>query len=159
MSHQKAQLSSEHGAAMVEAAIVLPVFLAIMLISMKVMVLCFHFLRFQYEVSEITRQAFVQSASQRNNLDWQTFIVNNINSRAASIGLATSSPAQNATVSFSNCSGWPCSQSAQVGDIFSISIALSEPVLGAGSSIAGISWQNLTMTAKAVAFVQQEQNE
>jgi Flp pilus assembly protein TadG len=159
MSHQKARSRSQHGAAMVEAAIVLPLFLAIMLISMKILVVCFHFLRFQYEVSEITRQAFVQNASQRSNLDWQTFVVNNINSRAASIGLATASPAQNATVSFSNCTGWNCSQTAQIGDIFSISIPLSEPVLGSGSAIAGISWQNLTITAKAVAFVQQEENE
>jgi len=152
--------SKEQGAAMVEAAIVLPLFLAIMLISLRALIVCYHFLQFQHEVSEITRQAFVLNSSQRGNLTWQNYLVNQINSRASQIGLFTQTPASQAIVQFSNCSvaDWSCSATATMGDIFSITINITEPVINNGS-LAGISWQNIPLSTKSIAFVQQPESE
>lgn len=152
--------SKERGAAMVEAAIVLPLFLAIMFFSIRALIVCYHFLQFQHEVSEITRQAFVLNASQRGNLSWQNYLVNKIDSRASQIGLTTQTPASQATVQFSNCSvaDWSCSATATMGDIFSITINITEPVINYGS-LAGISWQNIPLSTKSIAFVQQPESE
>jgi hypothetical protein len=153
---------------MVEASVVLPFFLAIMVILIKVAIFCFNILRFQYEVSEITRQAFTLGADQRatiagqsGTISWQQFIVSQINLKAQAIGLATSTPANTASVIFasddSTCSTWSCATQAEPGHVFSLSINLREPILG--STLAGISWANINCTVKAIAFVQKDQNE
>ena len=160
---------SENGATMVEAAIVLPIFLAVLLLTFQVMIFCFHLLQFQYEVAEITRQAFVLSANERagilgqyGNVSWQNFITTQINQRARDIGLATTNPANTAETRFitpgnKSCSGWQCSASATRGDVFSIDLPIRENILG--QKIAGISWATVSVNVRAIGFVQRPQNE
>ncbi len=159
--------SEQSGAAMVEAAVVLPIFIAVILISIKALLFCFHLLQFQYELSDITRQTFVLSQSERGavagtggNLSWQSFLETLINNRASKIGLASGNPAANATVRFISdstgvCSGWSCNTTARSGDLFTISVLLEEPIFG--PSLARISWTNITINVKALAFIQREQ--
>jgi len=161
--------AAERGAAMVETAVVLPVFLAIMFITMNAMLFCFHLLQFQYEVSELTRQTFVLNSNQRGDvagqagrLDWQPFLVSRINSRARDLGMKTYDPAAAATVQFyssagTQCANWECASAADVGSIFSIDIPLQEPIFG--NVIADISWATISVRIKAVAFVQKPHSE
>lgn len=157
---------------MVEAAIVLPFFIVILFITINLMVFCFHMLTFQYEVADITRQTFILSGASRaevmgvsNPPSWQDFLVNQINQKATEIGLSTKDPASpgsgSATISFSptrnGCAAWSCAAVAESGDIFTISITIKEPVFGA--KLAGISWQEVSVQLKAIAFVQQAQLE
>jgi hypothetical protein len=160
--------NSESGAAMVEAAVILPFFLVIMLIMIQIALFCFHLLRFQYEVSEITRQAFVLTADQRATvagesgvIDWEPFVVSMVNKRAQEIGISTNKPADSASIVFASeqgqCSTWTCAATAEPGDVFSISIPIREPIFG--STLAGISWANLSVSVKAIAFIQRDQAE
>ncbi len=153
---------------MVEAAVVLPIFLVIMLTMIKIAFFCFQILRFQYEVSEITRQAFTLGADHRatvagqsGTLGWQQFIVSQINLKAESIGLATKTPANNALIVFASESGtcrtWSCAAQAEPGQVFSLSIDLNEPIFG--TTLADISWTSMPFTVKAIAFIQSYQNE
>jgi len=159
---------SEAGATMLEAAVVLPFFLVIMISAIKIALFCFHMLRFQYEVSEITRQAFSLAADQRataagvaGTMGWQTFIESQINREAQKIGLATQDPANTAAAIFAHsggrCTGWRCTELAEPGWVFSLSIRLEEPIFGA--SLAGISWAKFPFTVNAIAFVQVKENE
>jgi hypothetical protein len=163
---------TEHGAVMVEAAIVLPFFLVILFITVNMMVFCFHMLQFQYEVADITRQTFILNGSGRasvmgvsNPPSWQEFLVGQMNQKASDIGLSTQNPASldsgTAAISFSparnNCTSWDCSALAESGDIFTVSITIKEPVFGA--KLAGISWQEISVKLKAIAFVQQAELE
>ncbi len=159
---------------MLEAAIVLPIFLVMMTTMMKIAVFCFHMLRFQYEVSEITRQAFTLDADTRaavaggsGPMSWENFIVSQINLQAQSIGLATQNPADKTatdpnavsyafvspTVTYSDA--WDHADIAEPGWVFSLSISLKEPIFG--STLAGISWASIPFTVKAIAFVQMKQ--
>lgn len=156
---------SESGAAMVEAAVVLPVFLVVMFISMNASLFCYRLLSFQYEVSDITRQTFVLSASQRTQItgqsSWRNFLETRINTRARELGLLTSSPATSATVQFATgdtpCTGWTCANQVTAGDIFSITVSIQEPIFGSG--LARISWLSVTTQAKAIAFIHQLERE
>jgi Flp pilus assembly protein TadG len=167
-TNQDRATAEQSGAAMVEAAVVLPIFLAVLFISINALVFCFHLLRFQYELSDLTRQTFVLSQSERGSLvgtganaSWQSFLETMINNRAMKIGLTTNSPASYASVQFisksiGTCSGWNCTTSANAGDLFTISVRLEEPIFGA--SLAGISWTNISIDVKALAFIQTEQS-
>jgi hypothetical protein len=163
---------NEHGAVMVEAAIVLPFFIVILFITVNLMVFCFHMLQFQYEVADITRQTFILNGSGRasvmgvsNPPSWEQFLVEQINRKASEIRLSTQNPASTnsgtASISFSpvrnNCTSWACSALAESGDIFTVSITIKEPVFGA--KLAGISWQEISVKLKAIAFVQQTELE
>jgi hypothetical protein len=168
---KKNQCSTEAGAVVVEAAVVLPFFLIVMFITVNVMIFCFHMLRFQYEVADITRQTFILNGESRASVTeattsptWRDFLVSQINSRAADIGINTPEPASSSgtEVSFSptrlsGCQAWNCAASAESGDIFTISITIKEPVFGA--KLAGISWQEIAVKLKAIAFVQQPESE
>jgi hypothetical protein len=162
----------QRGAVMVEAAIVLPFFILLLFIAINIMVFCFHMLRFQYEVADITRQTFTLNGSNRalvsgatNPPTWQDFLVGEINKKATEIGLNTTEPASpasgTASIAFSparnNCTSWACAVWAESGDVFTISITIKEPVFGA--QLAGISWQEISVQLKAVAFVQQAELE
>jgi hypothetical protein len=162
--------SSEAGAAMVEAAVVLPIFLVTMMMMMQIAIFCFHLLQFQYEVSEIVRQTFVLNAKQRaiiagqsGNMEWQPFVVSQINKKAEHLRLATKAPADSASIIFTSsktektCKGWSCASKANPGHVFSLSITLKEPIFG--SMLAGISLPNMSVNVKAIAFVQRSQSE
>jgi hypothetical protein len=160
------------GAVMVEAAIVLPFFIVILFITFNIMVFCFHMLRFQYEVADITRQTFALTGANRalisgdnNPPRWEDFLIGEINKKATEIGLTTTEPASPSSgkseISFSparnNCTSWKCANYAESGDVFAISITIKEPVFGA--NLAGISWQEISVKLKAIAFVQQAESE
>jgi len=159
----------ELGATMVEAAIAMPLFLAILFTSMWLLVLCFKLLRFQYELADITRQTFLLTPLQRSGvavgggagIGWQAFLEDQVTKRLQSIGLSSSLGANNYNVQFSParamCEGWGCAGTAQPGDVFSITVTLNEPVFGA--NLANISLQRLSIDTKAIAFVLQAQNE
>lgn len=146
---------------MVEAAIVLPVFLSVILITMNIALFCYRLLSFQYAVSDITRQAFVSTAAERGTADWKVFIEGRINTRAAELGLITripNLPNDKYTIQFSpSCTGWNCAGTARPGDIFAITITVTEPLFG--SVLQGISWQQISMSTKAIAFVQYREAE
>lgn len=157
---------------MVEAAVVMPIFLAILLISMYLMVLSFKVLRFQYEISDIARQTFLLTPSQRASvagaagipMSWRAFLDAQIDGKLSAIGFSSSLQKlrpNNYNVQFSparlGCVAWDCAASAMPGDVFSITITLNEPMFGA--TLAGLSWQVLSIDTKVIAFVSRPQNE
>jgi hypothetical protein len=154
---------------MVEAAVVMPLFLAFLLVSMYVMVLCFKILRFQYEIADLTRQTFLLTPLQRAQvasgggagIGWEDFLRDQLAERLQIIGLASPLEPSIDNVQFSSamgvCEGWNCASTAKTGDIFSISFTLNEPVFGA--TLASVSWQRLSVETKAIAFVLKPQNE
>jgi Flp pilus assembly protein TadG len=149
----------ESGAAMVEAVIVLPVFLSVIFITMSISLFCYRLLSFQYAVSDITRQAFIYTKAERGNLSWQAFIESQANARAESIGLLTriSDGSNNYQVQFSSsdrgsCANWGCAETAEPGHIFAITVTVTEPLFK--SVLQDISWQQISMSTKGIAFVQ-----
>lgn len=168
-NRQQCPHTQQQGAAMVEAAIVLPFGLSFLFITMNTLLFCFRLLQFQYEVSEITRQAFILNASQRRNLSGkyndrgrQSFITTKINQRAKALGLSTPEPANRARIAFassrgSRCLSWQCSASALPGDVFTIELTITEDILG--GALSGISWTTISSDVKAVAFVQTSEDE
>ncbi len=159
---------SEAGATMVEAAVVLPLLLVIMITIIQIAIFCFHILRFQYEVSEITRQTFSLRADHRATvagqvgiMGWRPFLESRINLQAQAIGLATREPTTTASAIFAHpdgtCAAWSCAEQAVPGWVFSLSIRLEEPIFG--SRLANISWAKFPFTVNAIAFVQFQEND
>lgn len=146
--------ASEHGAALVEAAVALPMFLGIVLAAFYLLLLCFQILRFQYDVAESTRETFTTNSAGRDGDGWQTFLSRRLTGRSADLHL----PTWSLDVTFSGCTdGWACAQNAQPGQsvalVFSIKKAFGLRGLG------GISLPDITFKTKTIAVIQMTESE
>jgi hypothetical protein len=153
------------GAAMVEAVIVLPVLLSVIFIFMSLALFCFRLLTFQFWVSDLTRETFIYTKEDRKGANWQPYLESQLALRAQEIGLTTRIPNTDSNkykIQFSRplaqpCEGWQCGANARPGDIFSITVTVTEPLFS--RVLADISWQQISMSAKGIAFVNYRENE
>lgn len=151
----------ESGATMVEAAIAMPLFFAVLLSSIRILVICYQGIRLQYEVSETTRMTFTLDRAARGTPTWQNYFSNTLAARASGAGL---SGLTNIKVShIVTISGtpiplpqWPGSK-AKPGDTFSVEVTSEEPLLP--EALAGIAAPSITLRAKAVAMIQRTEAE
>lgn len=160
---------------MVQAAIVLPLFLGLLLGSIRILLICYQGIRLQYEVSETTRMTFTLDSAARGGSKWQDYFSNTFAARATSAGLvglvfSTSSnggkviPSNNITVKHTVInngiaailSQWPGAK-AKPGETVSIQITSSEPLLPNG--LGGIKSPSIVLSAKAVAMIHRAENE
>lgn len=167
--------SAESGATMVQAALALPLFLALLLGSIRILLICYQGIRFQYEVSETTRMTFTLDQAARGGKTWQRYFSDTFASRARNAGLsglrfetsvdgASTIPANNITVNhivLVNATPIPSAQwpgsTAKPGDTFSVQITSSEPLIP--NNLGGIASPSVKLTAKAVAMIHRAENE
>jgi Flp pilus assembly protein TadG len=167
--------SGESGATMVQAALALPLFLALLFGSIRILLICYQGIRFQYEVSETTRMTFTLDKNARGGKTWQGYFSDTFASRARNAGLsglrfetspdgASTIPANNITVNYivlvngtpTTSLQWP-GNTAKPGDTFSVQITSSEPLIP--NKLGGIASPSLVLTAKAVAMIHRAEDE
>jgi hypothetical protein len=159
---------------MVEAAIALPLFLTLLLGSIRVLMICYEGIQFQYEVSETTRLTFTLDNAGRSKKLWETYFKETLANRISKSGLSgllRRDEQGNAQLDQSKikpkrtlkgqgqpslASGWPGSNS-QPGDTFTIEVTSDEPLLP--KSFAGIESPAITLKAKAVAIINRVEGE
>jgi hypothetical protein len=164
-SHSK---SGESGATMVEAAIALPLFFAVLLGSIRILVICYEGIRFQYEVSETTRITFTSDKAARGGKVWEDYFKETLATRASKSGLSGLGVKDNGNGKFTIekditpkhifknkgkqeiVKRWPPT-SAKPGETVSIEISSEEPLLP--EALADIASPTITLTAKAVAMI------
>jgi hypothetical protein len=146
--------ASEHGAALVEAAVALPMFLGVVFASFHLLVFCFQMLRFQYDVAESTRETFTTNSVGRGGDSWQSFLSRRLANRSADLYL----PAWNLDVTFSECTnGWACAPDAQPGQSVALVFSVTQ-AFGLGS-LGGISVPDITFKTKSIAVIQMAESE
>jgi Flp pilus assembly protein TadG len=155
------RIKADMGAALVEAAVALPVFLAVMLFSVVLMHFCFKLVQFQQSLSEATRNAFSLNKTQRGG-SWQAYIESTLQEGTQNFkGIKDLNLRQveQQPVKFlaTQCTGWSCANSAKPGDTFAIEYVVTADILP--NSIAGISLPQIQFRSKAVATVMREQDE
>ncbi|MFO0416363.1 MAG: hypothetical protein ACK5Y6_03655 [Pseudomonadota bacterium] len=156
---QRCAPKRESGVIWAEAAITIPLFMLIMFSAVYILFFFFKVIRFQYDVADVARTTFSSPLAERGTKDWQSYLTNTLDQRASGLGLETI-PSQYAEVSFSGAASgtaWAGASSARPGDLFSIVITLSEPVIP--GSFLGISVPDFKVQTKAVAVVQMRQSE
>jgi len=157
---------------MAEAAIVMPLFLAVLLGSIRILLICYQGIRLQYEVSETMRMTFTLDKAARGGLDWANYFANTLMPRARATGVTVRFYGSTAgarmidprdyelsyTDSFGQTTqGWP-GAAALPGETFSLTIKSQEPLLPAGL-VGNSSLLNISLRAKAVAIIHRTQNE
>jgi hypothetical protein len=158
--------SRERGTVIVQAALIMPFLLAIIFASVNLIIISSKSVRFQYDITQVTREAFAKTKSERGNLNWQPYIQNNLLTRAQAAGLsaaATPTTFQNGitpTFRLSNgtsVSNWTPATSAKSGDVFHVEAQSTEAVFP--SALLGLSSLQITLRARAIAFIQRTQDE
>lgn len=159
---------------MVEAAIALPLFFAVLLSSIRILVICYQGVRLQYEVSETTRMTFTLDSDARGGQTWEEYFSDNLASRASAAGL--SGLISTTTGGLVNLSPnnvrvehivaiddtpvarpqWP-GGTAKPGDTFSVEVTSEEPLLP--EALEGIAAPSITLRAKAVAMIHRTEAE
>lgn len=163
---------------MVEAAIALPMFFAVLLSSVRILMVCYQGIQLQNEVSETTRMTFTLDNAARAGDSWQTYFESTLSNRISRTGLSglgkrdehgklqlakdklkpkrkKEQPSQGGgNTPFED--GWPGPMS-QPGEAFSIEITSEEPLLPA--SLAGINSPTITLKARAVAIINRLEGE
>jgi Flp pilus assembly protein TadG len=153
---------------MVEAAITLPLFFAVLFSSLRILVICYQGVRLQYEVSETTRMTFTLDSEARGGQTWKNYFSTNLAARASGAGLSgllatttggmVSLSPDNINVKHiviinntaTSTSQWP-GGSAKPGDTFSVEVTSEEPLLP--EALEGIASPSVTLRAKAVAMI------
>lgn len=163
---------------MVQAAIVLPLFMAVLLGSIRILLICYQGIRLQYEVSETTRMTFTLDKAARGGRGWEDFFASSLETRAKTNGLSglgfqtsidigngnngsKKCDPKNIELSYVSSTGqtstsWPAA-SAKPGETFSVTIKSQEPLLPSG--LSRIASPTIELRAKAVAVIHRAQNE
>ncbi len=146
---------------MVEAAIAMPLFFAVLLSSIRILVICYQGIRLQYEVSETTRMTFTLDRAARGTPTWQDYFSNTLAARASGAGLSGLTNIKVSHIVATNDPvtanpGWP-GGTAKPGDAFSVEVTSEEPLLP--EALAGIAEPSITLRAKAVAMIQRTEAE
>lgn len=155
---------------MAEAALVMPLFLAVLLGAIRILFVCYQGIRLQYEVSETMRMTFTLDKAARGQSGWQQYFTQTLSNRAQAIrlsGLLSSTQSGgglggggiasgNIAVQYRNGTAWPNS-AALPGDTVSVTILSTEPILPAG--LIDVSSFGITLRAKAVAIIHRTQDE
>ncbi|MEY4701207.1 MAG: hypothetical protein RL326_1394 [Pseudomonadota bacterium] len=159
---------------MVEAAVALPLFFAVLLSSIRILVICYQGVRLQYEVSETTRMTFTLDSDARGGQTWEEYFSDNLATRASAAGLsglvstttgglASLLPGkvqvQHVTTinnSATTRTQWP-GGTAKPGDTFSVEVTSEEPLLP--EALEGIAAPSITLRAKAVAMIHRTEAE
>ncbi len=161
--------SSESGATIVQAAIVLPLFLAVLLGSIRILLICYQGIRLQYEVSETMRMTFTLDSAGRGGLTWANYFANTFRPRARATGVNIKFSPQSGMIDINNyelsytnsqgntVQGWP-DANALPGGTFSLTIKSNEPLLPKGL-VSNTSPLAITLRAKAVAVIHRTQGE
>jgi hypothetical protein len=134
-------------------------FMVIMLSALYILFFFFKVIRFQYDVADVTRSTFASTAAERGTQDWRSYLDQSLDTRASGLGLVTV-PSRSSEVTFSGSStgaSWGAASNAKPGELFSIVVTISEPVIS--GAMFGISLPNFTVQTKAVAVVQMRQSE
>lgn len=137
---------------MVQAALVLPLFLGLLFLSIKILMASYKMLMLQDIVAEVTREAFTKTYAQRGSVSWQNYIQTNIFNRAKAVGVTEAKKSGATATSFwssANPIESPAASSAVAGDIYSLWITVNEPVLASGLGVGSI-----PLKAKGIAVVQ-----
>lgn len=161
ITRRQKSVRSQAGVAMVEAAVALPIFLGILFLSIKILMASYKMLRLQDIVAEVTREAFTKTSTERGALTWQEYIKTNLFNRAKAAGVSKANEAAATKDTFwnniSRVQTPTDPATARIGDTYSLSISVPEPVFSGG--IGGISLVSIPLKAKAVAVVQMRQNQ
>jgi hypothetical protein len=154
----------QRGAVFVEATIALPFLLGIMFVTMLLLFFCFRILSFQYAMAEVTRETFSRDSTSRGGQTWQDYWTTQMGARTDNLGLIAGDiygrSLGSAEVVFTNanCStGWSCSQSAEPGDIFSVALTLTVPILP--QNLGGISLPQIQFSSRTIAAIQMRESE
>lgn len=151
--------SSESGGAFVEATIALPLFLAMLLFSVYLLYFSFKLLRFQYGLSEATRETFTKKRIDRGDKNWDEFLLDQMKDvDGTKWNLPGIDLKQARFLPCAETHHWDCAGSAKPGDTFLIQYEITDRLLG-DVSIAGIYLPSISFQAKAVATIQMSQNE
>ncbi len=166
--------SSESGTTMVQAALVLPLFMAVLLGSLRMLLICYQGIRLQYDVSETTRMTFTLDSAARGGKKWEDFFGSTLETRSAKSGLSglkfgvsvdTGNPMPGKRCDPSNLllkykgqatTTWP-SASAKPGETVSLDIITNEPLLPNG--LGGVRSPTIQLRARAVAVLHRGENE
>ena len=158
---------------MAEAALVMPLFLAVLLGAVRILVICYQGIRLQYEVSETMRMTFTLDKAARSNRTWGDYFPSTLFTRVRGTGVSIrfyNGAGQNKMIdpnnyklSHTNSAGttqetwtWPGAD-ALPGETVSVTILSPQQILPA--ELAGISSASITLRAKAVAVIHRTQDE
>lgn len=181
---QSSTFQRERGATLVEAALILPLFLAILFISIQLMLVSYRLLRFQYEVAEATRQTFTLNSSERGNIPYVQFLQAQLIQRAQAAGMSQNlasvkikyetsplssapSTAAPSIVLSQGCGGPPLfnpigggppvSNPPSPGSLCQVSVTVQETLFN--GKFLNIGLPAINITARGIAFVQQQETE
>lgn len=150
--------SSESGGAFVEATIALPLFLAMLLFSVYLLYFSFKLLRFQYGLSEATRETFTKKRIDRGDKNWGDFLTDQMKDiDGTKWNLTNVTLKQAHFLPCNTSSNWACHDSAKPGDTFLIQYEIRDDLLP--NSVAGIELPSISFQSKAVATIQMEEGE
>jgi Flp pilus assembly protein TadG len=158
--------SRERGTVIVQAALIMPFLLAIIFASVNLIIISSKSVRFQYDMTQVTREAFAKTKGDRGNLSWANYIQNNLLTRAQAAGLssaANAGPFKAAiTPTFrlsdgTSVSNWTPATPPKSGDIFYAEAQSTEAIFP--SALLGLSSLQITLRARAIAFIQRTEDE
>ncbi len=162
LTKSRTENTDQSGGALVEAAVVLPLFLGIILASLYLLLFCFQMLRFQYDVAESTRETFTKNRQDRGNASWGAYLLAQLSTRSRDLNL----PAwtlEDVTFSGCNAGGTPqdtlalCGQMAEPGQSVSLIFAITQNF--GLQDIGDLSLPEITFRTKSVAVIQMTEAE
>lgn len=155
---------------MAEAAIVMPLFFAVLLGSIRILLICYQGIRLQYEVSETMRMTFTLNNAARGGKTWGDYFPATLWSRTRNSGLSLRFTGNPISINQSDISlsylksgsvdpigGWPGAD-AVPGETFSVTVRTVEPLLPSGL-VGNTSALSIALRAKAVAVIHRTQGE
>jgi len=176
--------TGESGATMVQAAIILPLFMAVLLGSIRILVISYQGIRLQHEVSETLRMTFTLDRASRQldpgssqGATWEDYFYTRLFRKSYGMGLVLGgkfgngggknynykviNPVGTIEMFYTNLQGsttsdWPRSD-AKPGETFSITVKSQEPLFS--TKLAGISSPTIELRAKAVAVINRAEDE
>ena len=163
-AHKPEAHSDQSGAVYIEAALALPIFLGITFVTILLLLFCYRIVSFQYAMAEATRETFSRDSTGRNSQTWQQYWLAELGARTSGLGLVTRDlygrDLSSAQVTFTNnscSSGWNCSQFAEPGDIFSVTLTLTVPVFP--QSVGGVSLPQIEFSSRSIAAIHIRESE